>query len=53
MVALAERPNVTSKLSGLGTFLRQNDPDHIREIVSETVTIFGADRCLFGSNFPN
>jgi len=28
------------------------DPDHIAAIVGETVAIFGADRCLFGSNFP-
>jgi predicted TIM-barrel fold metal-dependent hydrolase len=40
------------KLSGLGTFLRRNDAAHIAFIVSETVNLFGANRCLFGSNFP-
>ena len=25
---------------------------HIAEILADTVAIFGADRCLFGSNFP-
>jgi predicted TIM-barrel fold metal-dependent hydrolase len=41
-----------SKLSGLGTFIHRNDPAHIAEIVTDTVAIFGAGRCLFGSNFP-
>ena len=52
MVRLAACPNVVSKLSGLGTFLHRNDPAHIAEIMRETVRIFGAERCLFGSNFP-
>jgi predicted TIM-barrel fold metal-dependent hydrolase len=52
MVRLAACPNVVSKLSGLGTFLHKNDPAHIAEVMRETVGIFGAKRCLFGSNFP-
>ena len=52
MRRLASRPNVVTKLSGLGTFIHRNDPEHIAAIVKETVTIFGAERCLFGSNFP-
>jgi predicted TIM-barrel fold metal-dependent hydrolase len=52
MVRLAACPNVVCKLSGLGTFIHRNDPAHIAGIVSEAVAIFGADRCLFGSNFP-
>jgi predicted TIM-barrel fold metal-dependent hydrolase len=52
MVRLAACPNVVSKLSGLGTFLHRNDAEHIAEVVRETVSIFGADRCFFGSNFP-
>ena len=27
-------------------------PAHIADIVLQTVALFGADRCLFGSNFP-
>ena len=49
---LAACPNLVSKLSGLGTFTRRNDPAHVADIVEETVAIFGAERCLFGSNFP-
>jgi predicted TIM-barrel fold metal-dependent hydrolase len=52
MKALAARGNVVTKLSGLGTFIHANDADHIARIVEETVAIFGAKRCLFGSNFP-
>jgi predicted TIM-barrel fold metal-dependent hydrolase len=52
MRRLAARPNVTSKLSALGTFIHRNDPDHIAAIVRETIDIFGPRRCLFGSNFP-
>ncbi|CCE10266.1 conserved hypothetical protein [Bradyrhizobium sp. STM 3843] len=52
MQTLAACPNVVSKLSGLGTFIHRNDPAHIAEILGETVALFGAERCLFGSNFP-
>lgn len=52
MSRLAEQPNVVSKLSGLGTFIRRNDTRHIANVVRETVAMFGASRCLFGSNFP-
>ena len=52
MRQLAAQPNVVSKLSAFGTFIHRNDPAHIARLVQETVAIFGADRCLFGSNFP-
>jgi predicted TIM-barrel fold metal-dependent hydrolase len=52
MQLLAAQPNVVSKLSGLGTFIHRNDPAHIAGIAKETVALFGADRCLYGSNFP-
>jgi predicted TIM-barrel fold metal-dependent hydrolase len=52
MMKLAHRPNVVSKLSGLGTFVHKVDGGQISAIVRETIGIFGADRCLFGSNFP-
>lgn len=52
MKRLAQEPNVVTKLSAFGTFIHKNDPAHIAAIVKETVKIFGADRCLYGSNFP-
>ncbi len=52
MIALAKCENVVVKLSGLGTFLHRVDKPLINSIVAEAVSIFGADRCMFGSNFP-
>ena len=52
MERLAARPNVCSKLSAFGTFIHRNDAAHVARILRDTVAIFGADRCLFGSNFP-
>ena len=52
MERLADRANVIAKLSAMGTFVRRNDPAHVAAIVHETVAIFGADRCVWGSNFP-
>jgi len=49
---LAREPNVVAKLSAFGTFVHRNDPGLIEGIVRETVALFGADRCLWGSNFP-
>jgi len=52
MAQLAAQPNVASKTSAFGTFIHRNDPAHIAAVTRETVGMFGAERCLFGSNFP-
>ncbi len=52
MKLLADCPNLVTKLSAFGTFIHRNDPDFIAKMVTETVAIFGADRCMYGSNFP-
>ncbi|MGJ8533223.1 MAG: amidohydrolase family protein [Alphaproteobacteria bacterium] len=52
MKRLSKCKNVVTKLSAFGTFIHRNDPEFIAEMVSETVGIFGAKRCMFGSNFP-
>ena len=52
MKRLADQENIVSKLSGLGTFIHRNDAAHIADVVLQTVALFGAGRCLFGSNFP-
>lgn len=49
---LADCPNVNVKLSGLGTFVHACREELMKFIVTEAVALFGADRCLFGSNFP-
>lgn len=52
MKQLADCPNVVSKMSGLGTFIHKNSDDHIKDIIDQTIGLFGPKRCLFGSNFP-
>jgi predicted TIM-barrel fold metal-dependent hydrolase len=52
MKRLADAENIVSKLSGLGTFIHRNDTAHISDVALQTVELFGAQRCLFGSNFP-
>ena len=52
MKHLADCPNVVTKLSAFGTFTHRNDPDFIAQMLTDTVAIFGADRCMYGSNFP-
>lgn len=52
MKALAARPNVVVKLSGLGTFEHQCSTALWQPVVTETVGMFGPERCLYGSNYP-
>ncbi len=52
MMALAAEPNINVKLSGLGTFVHACRSDVMGPVINETVGIFGASRCLYGSNFP-
>lgn len=52
MKRLADCPNVVTKLSAFGTFIHKNDPAFIAQMVTDTEKLFGADRCMYGSNFP-
>ncbi|WP_420135309.1 amidohydrolase family protein [Rhodopseudomonas sp.] len=52
MAALAECQNVNVKLSGLGTFEHAYRLESVAPIIKQTVELFGASRCLYGSNFP-
>ena len=49
---LAELPQVSCKISGLGMFDHGWTLASIRPIVEACVDIFGPDRCMLGSNFP-
>lgn len=49
---LAENPDVYCKISGLSMFNHDWSDDDLRPIVESCIEIFGADRCMFGSNFP-
>ncbi|HKS62512.1 MAG TPA: amidohydrolase family protein [Xanthobacteraceae bacterium] len=52
MAQLAQARNLAVKLSGLGTFVRRLDPELSIEISRQTVAMFGAQRVMWGSNFP-
>jgi len=52
MQKLATCKNVSVKLSSIGTFVRSLDLDLMKKLYADTLSVFGADRCLFGSNFP-
>ena len=52
MAGLAGCPNVVAKISGLGTFDRACREERWRPVIAATLDLFGAGRCLFGSNFP-
>lgn len=52
LLHLSAQPQVTCKLSGLGMFDHSWSVDSVRPIVETCLTQFGADRCMFGSNFP-
>ena len=57
MKALATQPNVSVKFSML-TFVRngwESSPEKFAEmkgLIRETLDLFGAERCMFASNFP-
>jgi L-fuconolactonase len=52
MKDLAAVPNVYCKLSGLAMVIHRNDVAIFRLFFEECIRLFGAERCMFGSNFP-
>ncbi len=52
MRLMAERPNVSLKLSGLGMTDFHWSVDSIRTFILDGIEVFGVDRCMFASNFP-
>ena len=52
MAGFAALPNTAVKISGIGVPGRPWTPDLQREIVLDTIRLFGADRCMVASNFP-
>lgn len=52
MAQLAAEPNVVVKISGLGIPGVGWTADVNRQIVLTTIELFGAERCMFASNFP-
>jgi predicted TIM-barrel fold metal-dependent hydrolase len=57
MKALSEVPHVSVKLSMLFFCAKdyhkdQDKEEHVRSLVREVIDMFGADRCMFASNYP-
>lgn len=52
MRELAACKNVCTKFSGLGTFERRCDAALWKPVIEETLSLFGPNRTMFGSNFP-
>lgn len=52
MRALAARPNVSVKISGLAMLDWGWSRESLRPFVLETLDVFGADRVMIASNFP-
>ena len=52
LIELSALPNIYCKLSGLGMFDHQWETESFLPIVETCLEQFGADRCMFGSNFP-
>jgi predicted TIM-barrel fold metal-dependent hydrolase len=49
---LSKCPNLFIKLSGLGTFSHTCEMHIWEPVVDKMIALYGADRCMFGSNFP-
>jgi predicted TIM-barrel fold metal-dependent hydrolase len=52
MRQFAELPNLTMKISGFSMFSKRWDEPAFLEWAAEALDIFGAGRCMLGSNFP-
>jgi len=52
MTDFAAAPNVAVKISGLGEPGRAWTLERNRQVILDTIAIFGEDRCMFASNFP-
>jgi len=45
-------PNIAIKISGIGVKEQPWTVESNRQIVLDTIEVFGPDRCMFASNFP-
>lgn len=52
MEAIAARPNIFLKVSGLWTIDRGWDADSLRPFLDHAVHVFGPERLMYGSNLP-
>lgn len=52
LAVLAQRPNVSCKISGLAMVDRSWSTASLKPFVLQVIETFGVERCLFASNFP-
>ena len=52
LTAMAAYPNLRVKLSGLGMFSGGLTYPQGRQVIRDTIQMFGAERTIYGSNFP-
>jgi predicted TIM-barrel fold metal-dependent hydrolase len=52
LALLAQRPNVSCKISGLAMVDRAWTVERLRPFVLRVIDTFGPERCMFASNFP-
>jgi predicted TIM-barrel fold metal-dependent hydrolase len=52
LTTLAQRPNVSCKISGLAMVDRAWTTTSLKPFVLQVIETFGVERCMFASNFP-
>jgi predicted TIM-barrel fold metal-dependent hydrolase len=52
LTAMAEFPNLHVKISGLGMYSGGVTLPQARQVIRDTIQIFGIERTIYGSNFP-
>ena len=52
LTAMAALPNLHVKISGLGMYSHGITHAQARQVIRDTIQIFGAERTIYGSNFP-
>ena len=52
LTAMAAHPNLNVKLSGLGMYSHGLGFAQARQVIRDCIQIFGAERTIYGSNFP-
>jgi predicted TIM-barrel fold metal-dependent hydrolase len=52
LTAMAAFPNLHVKISGIGMFSHGITEPQARQVIRDTIQIFGIDRVIYGSNFP-
>ena len=52
LTAMARHPNMHVKISGLGMFSDGVTQPQLRQMIRDSIQIFGIERTIYGSNFP-